>query len=114
MVLALALPHGEAPDVKVVSVEASPPVGAAVCDFELHLTRRHRLAAHGARCPAPRSAPRTTRFHRRQLSTLDGFPGFLSDGVLVFHIYNNAKQVRADLCTVRKSARASPFSPVGA
>ena len=86
MVWAFALPRGEAPDVEVVIVEAGgPPVGA-VLDFQLHLIRLHRLAAHGALRPAPRSAPCATRLHRWQLSTLDGFPGFLAQGGLVVHL----------------------------
>jgi hypothetical protein len=61
------------------------PVGA-VLDFQLHLIRLHRLAAHGALRPAPRSAPCATRLRRWQLSTLDGFPGFLAQGGLVVHL----------------------------
>src|SRR5438445_2899605 len=86
MVWAFALPRGEAPDVEVVIVEAGGPPFGQVLDFELHLIRLHRLAAHGALRPAPRSAPCATRLHRWQLSTLDGFPGFLAQGGLVVHL----------------------------
>jgi hypothetical protein len=86
MVLAFALPRGEALHVKEVTVEARLAVTAAVPDFELHLPRRHRLAAHGTWHPVPRSAPCATRLHRWQLSTLDGFPCFLAEGGLVLHL----------------------------